>query len=213
MSDWSYDERARSYRDTATGRFLSPASERTLADDFLSRRRQAVTDLAAKVSDGSMSVQDWERAMAKEIRQAHGVSYALGAGGRKQVTEEQWADLAKVVTAQQETFLRPFAQQLADGQMSAAQIANRAGMYVDAANTSYEVGHAAAYGDLSLPVYPGQDCLGLVRCRCRWQIAETADGWDCTWIAADDPNTCEVCAAHAAEWNPLSVPKADAVAA
>ena len=54
-----------------------------------------------------------------------------------------------------------FAEEIAAGQMSVAQVNRRALMYVDAATQSYEQGQAAQVG-VTMPAYPGDgtsECL------------------------------------------------------
>lgn len=44
-------------------------------------------------------------------------------------------------------------------------------------------------------------------CRCAWQIIDTGDTWECTWIAQSDGAVCDDCAARAAQWSPYVIRK------
>ena len=206
---WQYEESTRRYRDTETGKFLSASSTRELRDDFVERRRAAVQDLADRVASGDLSVQAWEREMRGAVKQTHGVQYSLGRGGRNAMTDADWERLGEAVKGQQE-YLRGFALEVADGALTAAQVAARSQLYLDAAVSSYERGRSAAYGAPDLPAMPAD---GSAECRandrCSWEIEETDDEWRCTWTlgGGGDSATCETCARRADEWNPLVIEK------
>lgn len=213
MPSWQFDESTHQYRNQSTGRFLSPSGERGIAADYLAKRAQAVADLSAKVADGRVTAQQWETGMQKAIREAHGVQFALGRGGRAQVAADEWKALGGVVDTQN-AYLRNFAEQLANGELTEAQIAARASMYVDAANSSYWQGKAATYDGLDLPALPGDggtNCLS--RCLCGWEIEEDDAEWRATWTL-DGGEHCAGCVDRASEWNPYTQAKvAEGVAA
>jgi hypothetical protein len=197
---WTFDESARRYRGP-DGRFLSASGERALRDDFLARKQAETATLAGRVARQEITVQQWEKQMQRVVQEAHGVQYAYGAGGRRQVTDDGWRQLSDVVGKQHE-YLRNFAEQLKRGELTEAQIAARAGMYADAANASYWQGKATTYDGLDLPGQPGIGTACLTNCRCAWEIVETDTEWQATWNAADDGGTCGTCADRASMWNP-----------
>lgn len=200
MSDWTYDESARRYRGPS-GRFLSASSERALRDDFLSRKQAETATLAGQVARQEITVQQWEKRMQRVVQEVHGVQYAYGAGGRRQVTDDGWRQLGDVVQRQHE-YLRNFAGQLKRGELTEAQIAARAGMYADAANASYWQGKATTYAGLVLPGYPadgGTQCL--TQCLCWWSVEEDEAEWRATWNLAASEH-CAGCVDRAATWNP-----------
>src|SRR3982751_1969726 len=100
MARWGYSEGSRRYRNLDTGRWLSASSERAVRDDFMARRQAEVADLSANLANGSVTARAWEKGMQAHIKQAHGVLYSEGRGGRRQVPDAEWKALAGVVKAQ-----------------------------------------------------------------------------------------------------------------
>ncbi len=198
---WSYDTAASRYRDASTGQFVSSQTVTNLRNDFLDTRAQTVADLASQVANGDITLAAWETAMRDEIKLTLGVEYVFGRGGLDQMTPEDFDTLGNFV-AGQFGYLNDFAGDIEDGTLSEAEIADRAGMYLGAGVGAYERGAAAA-SDIDLPIYPGDDCLGMTNCRCSWTFDMAEDGSiEAYWIAEAD--ACEVCADHADEFNPLT---------
>lgn len=212
MPAWQYDESSRRYRDTASGRFVSAASERAIRDDYIGRKQAAITEAAGKVASGDMTVAAWEREMQRTLREMHGTQLAFGRGGRQQVTDTEWSRLSGVVS-EQERYLADFAAAIARGELTPAQIAPRAAMYGDAARSSYHRGTAATYDGLMLPGYPGDGLTNcLSRCLCSWSIDESDEEWRATWVL-DGGEHCAGCVDRAAMWNPYVQARAVEVAA
>lgn len=213
MARWGYSEGSRRYRNLDTGRWLSASSERAVRDDFMARRKAEVDDLSAKLASGDVTVRAWERAMQAHVKQTHGVLYAEGRGGRRRVPDAEWKSLATVVKAQY-GYLRAFAEQAAAGELTAAQIATRSAMYLDAATASHARGVTASYGGLELEQHPGDgqtQCLS--NCTCSLSIDEGDGEWRVTWRLGDGEPHCEDCPRMAGDWSPLVVPKPAEVAA
>ncbi len=197
---WSYDSRpgVNRYRNPQ-GQFVSAQQIVTLRNDFLTARSAITASLAAQVASGEISADQWESAMQAEIKTTLGVEYAFGRGGLTNMTPADWDALGALV-ADRYDYLADFAADIADGRLSEAQITARSDLYIGAGVGAYERGAASA-SDVDLPVYPGDDCLGLTNCRCSWQMSLAEDGSvEAYWIA--EPDACEVCAGHADEFNP-----------
>lgn len=205
---WQYDRGVKRYRDTDTGKFLPNATILRLRDEFVEARRVAAADLAGQLARGDLSLQGWERAMRDEIRLVFGAEYAFGRGGRGAMTPTDWGHVG-ALAKDQYTFLRGFAEAVARGELTEAQIAARAGLYAGSAVQAYERGRAAAFG-LALPAYPadgGTECLSS--CRCSWSIVETAAEYRATWkLDAGAGDNCAGCRGRAAAYAPLVVVKA-----
>lgn len=88
-----------------------------------------------------------------------------------------------------------------------AQIAARARLYAGAVVAAFERGRAAAHG-VELPEYPGDRCLGQSNCRCSWDVRETPEATEATWVTGG-AGPCAVCADNAERYDPYRVPKGD----
>lgn len=207
MAEWTYDERpsVRRFRDKTSGRFVSATKVIDLRDGFQERRRSDVAALTRQLADQSISVQEWERRMTDAVRQLHTAEYALGRGGLNAMTAADWTAAADLVE-QQRGYLRGFAEDVAAGRLSEAQITARAKLYYGAAVGAYERGRASAFG-VSLPAYPcdgGTACKSA--CRCRWQLVDKGAEIHATWKRSAS-ESCSGCKSRAASWSPLVIAK------
>ena len=103
-------------------------------------------------------------------------------------------------------FLDRFAQEIAAGNISQAQIAARAKMYFASATQAFERAQAAGRG-IQLSQYPGSgqtQCMSNCKCSLRFEEKETT--WEVTWRLGVAEH-CDDCVALASSWNPLVVPK------
>jgi hypothetical protein len=201
--DWTYDERLNRYRQASTGHFLSAESIIRLRDEFLDARIVRTRQLAADLADDRITLGEWERGMRDEIKTTVGVEYAFGRGGMNRMQPSDFREMGGLV-GDHYRFLNNFAQDISTGNLSEAGIASRAAMYIGSGTTAYERGAASA-SQVALPVYPGEDCIGLTNCRCSWQLDPLEDGsTDAYWVAEAD--ACDVCAQHAQDYDPLHFP-------
>ncbi len=202
---WEFDTSVKRYRSTETGRFLSNATMTRLREDFLSAQRVVTEELARRLADGEITVQRWQAEMRAVVKATFGGEYLFGRGGRNAMTAGDWGSLGPLVRDQYR-YLHAFAERVAAGELTQAQIAARAGLYCGASVQAYERGRGAAYG-LTLPVYPadgGTSCKA--NCRCSWRIEETDSEWRATWKLSAAEN-CAGCQERARQYAPLVVAK------
>lgn len=206
MADWEYDEASRRYRHISTGRYLSASSSVALRDDVVSRFRSEADALASKLADQTIDVQTWEREMQRAVKEVQSVQYAFGRGGMNAMAAMDRTALAELVTAQN-TYLRGFAQAVADGTLSEAQIAARSKLYYGASRSAYERGRASAF-NVQLPAHP---CDGSTPCKsnctCFWSLVDKPDTVEATWRTTAS-ESCSVCRGRARRWSPLVIAKA-----
>jgi hypothetical protein len=180
-----------------------------LRQEFIAGQEREGRDLARQLAAGDMSVAQWERSARALIKRVYVAEYALGAGGRGMVTRRGWGSVGGLL-GHQYRYLRSFAEEVAAGLLSEAQIANRTTLYLASAVQAYERARASSYDGLSLPAYPADgSCEGRVNCRCWWDIEEFADRFEATWKTAGDSSTCAVCQHRASEWAPFTQLKAE----
>lgn len=121
-----------------------------------------------------------------QIVAAEGVDKAL-------VGSDDWLKLGSILRSQ-DAYLEDFTHAVQRGELSEAQIMDRASKY---AGSSKETYWRQATRDANLPTYPGiQQCGG--RCACEW--VDNGDG-SYTWTlgAADH---CDDCLHNAGAYNP-----------
>lgn len=203
---FTYDERSFRYRDSQTGRFISESTIKTLAGQYENARQEVGRELASQLVNKQVSLSEWVTSMRSELRNTYSAEYMLGRGGRNAMTSADWGNVGNMLKKQY-GFLNEFANEIAAGKLTEAQIAARAQMYFNSATQAYERGKVHARGMPDLPAYPGDgtsECRA--NCKCSWDIRDTKTAWECTW-ALSAAEHCPTCIGRASDWAPLIVPK------
>lgn len=173
--------------------------------------------LASMLTGDQLNVRDWETLMRQSIKDQYIQEYLLGRGGLSQMTQEDWGSIGGML-AEQYRFLDPFAQQIADENLTEAQIAARSRMYIHSSREAFSRATARANG---WPVLPDHPASGKTVCmtndRCFWSGVQLPDGsWEFTWNLDFDVEHCtsdEIdtqgrprgCIERAELWNPLVI--------
>ena len=214
---WIWELETTRYRDADTGRFLSAADVRDLAEERIRITGAGTDGLASMLTGDQLSVRDWETLMREAIKDQYVQEYILGRGGLSQMTQEDWGSIGGML-AEQYRFLTPFAQEIADGNLTEAQIAARSRMYIHSSREALSRATARANGWPVLPSHPADaSTICLTNCACSWSATQLPDGtWEFTWnldFAAEHCTSDEVdaegrprgCIERAALWNPLVI--------
>lgn len=205
-SDWEYVERAHTYRDTRTGRFMSATERAELREEVAARQQERMAAVARQLLDGEIDVKQFQSRMTALVKAAHTQQFAFGKGGIHAVTNDDRTAIATTVDSQN-AYLHKFSQAIAAGDLSEAQIRARTTLYANAAGASFETGHVASYGMPDLPQVPGDGQTACrVNCRCSLEIEETPDAWEVTWVL-DGGEHCVDCVLLSAVWSPKIIEK------
>lgn len=207
---WNYDTRSHRYRDSDSGRWLSQTGVKGLVQQSINAAADNVTGIAQLAGSKQLSPADFNRLMWEEIKYSHIRQYALGRGGLPQMTQVDWGSIGGML-ADQKRYLDRFSAQI--GNLSEAEIAARARMYIASSREAYERGKVRAYGIAvnDLPVYPAQGSSKcLTNCRCDWSIEEVREGgaligFDCYWNLGATEQHCADCTGYAAAYNPYQI--------
>lgn len=206
---WEFDSSVgvKRYRNLETGRFISRSNVLAMRDEYVNKQREWGKDLAGMVARKEISVQKFEREFRDRIKTTYGAEYMFGRGGKNAMTSQDWGRLGPMIR-EQYVFAHGFAADIAAGRLTEAQIAARADLYFSSATYAFERGHAAMFGELDLPAYPGDGGTACkMNCRCHWDIKETTTVWRATWRLTPGEN-CEGCRSRAGSWNPYEQEKA-----
>lgn len=136
--DIEWDARSQRFRFKDTKRFASAAQVRSIVGSAIESRRSVVLRLADRLEAGELSLADWTRAMARELKMMHSWSWLLGVGGYPQIRDADLENLSQKLEREFE-FLHSFGEDIAAG-MSPAMFKARAELYVENVSSSY---HAA----------------------------------------------------------------------
>jgi hypothetical protein len=169
MSDWRWDAPVNRYRDAETGRFLSRDAALEFVNQSVRESINVTGSYAASVAGGKMSPGDWEQRMRDEIKGEYIRQYLLGHGGRETMSKSDWGKIGSMIK-EQYTYLKGFANEVAAGNLTDAQIAQRSAMYINSGREAFEKANAliakkAGYIQVHWNVDPSvencEDCLAF----------------------------------------------------
>lgn len=218
MALWEWNGNTRRYRVTqegaeATGQragtFVGASKQVGLRDSLIASHKDDADGLAAQLANGDITIGQWQRGMRQMVTNSHSQQYSMAVGGRNVMTQADWGRVGATVKGQYQ-YLDNFANQIADGGMTEAQIAARSRMYVEASGTTFERAMTQSRDMPALPQYPGDggtQCL--TNCKCSWVIRETETAWQCTWTLHPAEH-CEDCIELSERYNPYTIPKMEA---
>ncbi len=132
---FEWDPRSARFRNLRTGRYVSVREVRRAIEAVLDA--SPVEGWAEPVADGSMSVGAWHQGMRDEIKRNYLQLYLAGRGGTGMMTARDYGSVGGMIR-EQYRYLDAFAQEIADGKLSAGQIAMRSAMYINSAREAFE---------------------------------------------------------------------------
>ena len=202
---WQWDARTKRYRDTTSGRYLSPAKMTVLRDRFLDAQGEKARGAAARLATGTRTVTEWQQDLRKCVKQTFVDQYVLARGGRRQMTPRDWGALGQMLR-EQYGYLNGFAAEVASGALTQAQIASRGELYLNSSRQAFEKGQAASWGvRLSLVPADGRaECRSNCKCSLKYEQAETPGIVNVYWVRSA-AESCPTCVLMSANWNPLRV--------
>ena len=190
------------------GEYIYNANGRTVPDANIQKRLDGVVDayrgnverLAERLDSGRLTTAQWQERMRRELKDVHRTQYIVGRGGVDKMTPRDWGRLGSDLRWQQYRALDNFALEIADGNLSLAQIKARSRIYVNASRKQYRRGkNESGLGVEDEPFFmwqrgsteePCSDCLALdgqVKTLREWEAAgiepQSPDlecgGWNC----------------------------------
>ena len=125
------------YRSLATGRTVARARILELLDAQVNLRADRLARLTMDFTASRIGAQGWVETMRNELRRAHLQNSSLGIGGWERMGPKQWG---RIGYALREDYRRlaAFAEEIASGKLSEAQILNRLNMYLGNARVHIE---------------------------------------------------------------------------
>jgi len=211
MPTWSYDPTRHQYRDLGTGHYVSHSTIIEWAYAYADASIDVMDTLSGLLWNGQLGVGQWQSAMRQAVKTQYVNQYIAGRGGLAQMTQRDWGALGRMLRDQY-GYLDGFAEDVAAGRVSEAQLRDRAKLYIDAAHEAFERGRAEAFGLPTLPAYPADGQTSCItRCRCNWIIKPVLKdgvviGWSLTWRLEPKAKHCADCPSNAKIWGPLFVP-------
>ena len=170
------------------------------------RLNARVDELANALSSQRITPQQWVNGMRATVKDAYIASYLAGKGGRNNMQPSDWGRVGGLLSNQYR-YLNRFSSDIFDNELSEAQIAARARLYIASSTQAFERAKAADRS-ISLPAYPGDgtsECMA--NCKCDWSIIEFDDRWEASWMLSQAEH-CDTCISRSTLWSPLIIMKA-----
>lgn len=201
MTEWRYSVERRRYL-YPSGRAVPAPRVVTLRQRFIAGQEPGADELARQLAAGAITVAQWERQARDLVKRAYIAEYALGAGGRQMMGPRDYGRIGGLLPAQYR-YLRGFAEEIAAGALSQAQIADRTTLYLASATQVFERARAAGYEGLRLPCYPADGATACrSRCRCSWRIEELTAEWR-AYYTVNSGESCGDCQSRSARYSPF----------
>lgn len=201
---WLWDAITRRFRKEG-GAPVSAATQIELRDQFSKAQNVYSTKAAQRLLSGEWTINQWHTDFRIHLKQTYVAQYMAARGGKTAMTAVDWQNITDSLNKQY-AWMDKFASDLAAGNLSEAQIAQRMQLYFESSTAMHEQGKASSR-NLRLPQHPADGSTQCrTNCKCEWVIREHEDHWSCTW-KLNPAEHCDDCLRNAARWNPLIIPK------
>lgn len=124
------------YINRANGSIVAPERLRFEREKFMDWTRQNMDRHSRLLTEGHISLGEWQTRMRDEIRDSWRTAAMLGKGGRSQMTQADWGRLGGQLNREY-AYLENFAADISTANLTEAQIAARARMYGNHVNKAY----------------------------------------------------------------------------
>jgi hypothetical protein len=169
-ANWSYDPVSGRYRGE-NGRFLGQKAVEALIDGRVGKLSTQLKDYTRRLSDGAITLDQWQGSVREVIKMAHIQSAVLGQGGRDALSASDYGRVGQKLR-QEYRYLERFVRDLLSGAVSSASALNRIGLYAESIRSSYWEGTTARQEQqgysLMQRILDGQaqhcqDCIGYAQ--------------------------------------------------
>jgi hypothetical protein len=186
-----HDARSFSYRNAASGRYVSDREVRRALDGALSANADRMRGLADALRERRISLAEWQTQMMREIKNVHLWGAAASRGGWAQMTPADYGRAGQRIR-EQYAFLRARAEAIATGAQALDGSLNaRAAMYAHAGRATY---HATETREMELRGMTEQRSERDAADSCEDCIEAEALGWQP--IGTITPIGERICRAH-----------------
>lgn len=202
---FTWNKNTRRFRRTSTGRFVGKKELENLRGDYLNRERSINDNLAERLFNRDITIDEWRNEMRRNLRRVYKVQYLLGKGGLNQMTPRDWGIYGSQLKKQY-GFLDNFAKEIVDGRFTIEQVksvAARQQLYATSSNQAFERGRTETFGPLDLPAYAGDgSSICKTNDKCEWVFVIDGNIIIATW-KLNPAEHCKTCLARSRKWKGL----------
>lgn len=149
MNEFTFDSKVRRYRyasGSRSGQFVSNKAIIELVEKYMVQQRLNVATLTDDLLSDRITVDAWQSGVASNLKSLHINAYSLGRGGIGRLDSSDTASLESRLESEF-AYLDKFAEDIEGGNLSDANIRNRATLYPDASYSQWQLGRQAAAVD------------------------------------------------------------------
>lgn len=146
---WKWLQQFGRYFSEKLGRFFGRGDTLAKVDDLQKAPKNVADQLASWVASGQIDAKAFEAQMRQQIKQAYISEYLLGRGGINAMKPLDWGSIGGMLKEQYK-YLAAFAQEIAEGKLTEAQIRARAQMYINSSREAFERAKARVAALLNL---------------------------------------------------------------
>jgi len=205
-SPWQWDDRAKRYRNTESGRFITQRAAIKLRDAYTAGKVADADRVSRQFLNRKINLQEWTLEMRRQIKDAYVNQYMLARGGRHNMTQADWGRVGGMIRGQYR-YLNDFARDIDAQKLSEAQVRARARMYINGSTRAFERAKSDSLGLPDLGQYPGDgQTICRTNCQCHLEYEETETEWRVTWVLGEAEH-CPDCVTLSEQWAPRVIPK------
>ena len=134
--EFIYDPRVNRYRYKDSGRLAPKQAIINLTRKRIRNTEKDLETITRMLFRDNMSLEDWQRSSAKNLKTLHLENRLIGAGGLNNITDEDYLQTGRTLKSEYR-YLRRFAQDIKSGRITEKQAQNRIKAYAKKAQTSY----------------------------------------------------------------------------
>lgn len=171
---FTWDATVARYRNNQTGRFVSEKTVLAVVESYAKNVAAQIETHTQKFIEGKTTLQQWQQAMAKEVKNAWLVQTMAGRGGAQAMTFSEYGRLGARLRFQYAR-LNEFALAIKEGNLTPQQILYRARLYANSTRTGYYDGmtaakRAAGYVAEARFLRPGESCEDCIAYAARGKV-------------------------------------------
>jgi hypothetical protein len=169
-ASWSYDPVSGRYRGE-NGRFPGQKAIEALIDGRVNNLSTMLKDYTRRLSDGFITIDQWQGSVREAIKMAHIQASVLGQGGRDAMSASDYGRVGQKLR-QEYRYLERFVRDMLNGAVSSAHAINRVGLYAESVRSSYwegttvrqeQQGYSLMRRILDGQAVHCQDCIGYAQ--------------------------------------------------
>lgn len=144
LPEFYFNSRSQRYHYRDSGAFVSQAAVDNLTSRAIAQKRNEIRDLGEKLLGNLVTLDEWEKQTAGELKKLHTWTYLLGKGGQKNMSQSDYGKLGLRLSYEY-GYLRGFSEKIRDEGLSEAQFLARLELYINKARGTRQIAVQASH--------------------------------------------------------------------